>query len=74
MVVRPNDVGNDLFTVLLVTCKSMAATDYPDDHKLLICDGTSDVLIVVLNLWKSHQKQHNMAKIIDIFTKFVISQ
>ncbi|CAB4486993.1 hypothetical protein RhiirA5_358682 [Rhizophagus irregularis] len=48
-----NDVGNDLFTVLLVTCysegevglritcESMAATDYPDDRKLLflICDG-----------------------------------
>ncbi|CAJ0637786.1 8086_t:CDS:2 [Entrophospora sp. SA101] len=48
-----DDVGNDLFTVLLVTCysegeagirttcESMAATDYPDDRKLLflICDG-----------------------------------
>ncbi|CAG8602899.1 487_t:CDS:2 [Cetraspora pellucida] len=48
-----NDVGNDLFTVLLVTCysegeigiratcESMAATDYPDERKLLflICDG-----------------------------------
>ncbi|KAF0332974.1 glycosyltransferase family 2 protein [Gigaspora margarita] len=46
-------IGNDLFTVLLVTCysegkeglqltcESMAATDYPDDRKLLflICDG-----------------------------------
>ncbi|CAG8604514.1 9656_t:CDS:2 [Funneliformis caledonium] len=48
-----DDVGNDLFTVLLVTCysedetglrctcESMAATDYPDDRKLLflVCDG-----------------------------------
>ncbi|RHZ62419.1 hypothetical protein Glove_340g35 [Diversispora epigaea] len=48
-----DNVGNDLFTVLLVTCysedeegikctcESMAATDYPDDRKLLflICDG-----------------------------------
>ncbi|CAG8533834.1 10021_t:CDS:2 [Gigaspora rosea] len=48
-----NDVGNDLFTVLLVTCysegeigiratcESMASTDYPDERKLLflICDG-----------------------------------
>nr|CAG8518034.1 14835_t:CDS:2 [Entrophospora candida] len=48
-----NQVGNDLFTVLLVTCysegeeglrctcESMAATEYPDDRKLLflICDG-----------------------------------
>jgi chitin synthase len=48
-----DEVGNDLFTVLLVTCysegedglritcESMAATDYPDDRKLLflICDG-----------------------------------
>lgn len=48
-----DDIGNDLFTVLLVTCysedeagirctcESMAATDYPDDRKLLflICDG-----------------------------------
>ncbi|CAG8501006.1 7695_t:CDS:2 [Paraglomus occultum] len=46
-------VGKDLYTVLLVTCysegeeglrvtcESMAATDYPDDRKLLflICDG-----------------------------------
>ncbi|CAG8454384.1 7639_t:CDS:2 [Dentiscutata erythropus] len=46
-------IGNDLYTVLLVTCysegregleltcESMAATDYPDDRKLLflICDG-----------------------------------
>ncbi|CAG8475930.1 6512_t:CDS:2 [Acaulospora colombiana] len=48
-----DDIGNDLFTVLLVTCysedeagirctcESMASTDYPDDRKLLflICDG-----------------------------------
>ncbi|CAG8630556.1 11625_t:CDS:2 [Racocetra persica] len=48
-----DDVGKDLFTVLLVTCysedevgirctcESMAATSYPDDRKLLflICDG-----------------------------------
>ncbi|CAG8511830.1 12541_t:CDS:2 [Acaulospora colombiana] len=48
-----DDVGNDLFTVLLITCysedeagirctcESMASTDYPDDRKLLflICDG-----------------------------------
>ncbi|CAG8731553.1 3373_t:CDS:2, partial [Racocetra fulgida] len=48
-----NDVGNDLFTVMLVTCysegelgiratcESMASTDYPDERKLLflICDG-----------------------------------
>ncbi|CAG8731178.1 3059_t:CDS:2, partial [Cetraspora pellucida] len=48
-----DDVGKDLFTVLLVTCysedevgikctcESMASTDYPDDRKLLflICDG-----------------------------------
>ncbi|CAG8517660.1 27255_t:CDS:2 [Dentiscutata erythropus] len=48
-----NDVGNDLFTVLLVTCysegelgirgtcESMASTEYPDERKLLflICDG-----------------------------------
>ncbi len=48
-----DDIGNDLFTVLLVTCysegevglrttcESMAATDYPDDRKLLflVCDG-----------------------------------
>ncbi|CAG8623619.1 4222_t:CDS:2, partial [Acaulospora morrowiae] len=48
-----DEVGNDLFTVLLVTCysedeagirctcESMASTDYPDDRKLLflICDG-----------------------------------
>ncbi|CAG8477057.1 5840_t:CDS:10 [Funneliformis mosseae] len=46
-------IGNDLYTVLLVTCysegeaglrttcESMASTDYPDDRKLLfvICDG-----------------------------------
>ncbi|CAI2188163.1 13539_t:CDS:2 [Funneliformis geosporum] len=51
--VTMDDVGNDLFTVLLVTCysedetglrctcESMAATDYPDDRKLLflVCDG-----------------------------------
>ncbi|CAG8675131.1 4681_t:CDS:2, partial [Acaulospora morrowiae] len=48
-----DQIGNDLYTVLLVTCysegeeglrttcESMAATDYPDDRKLLflICDG-----------------------------------
>ncbi|CAG8589908.1 654_t:CDS:2 [Cetraspora pellucida] len=48
-----DDVGKDLFTVLLVTCysedevgikctcESMASTEYPDDRKLLflICDG-----------------------------------
>ncbi|CAG8523665.1 glycosyltransferase family 2 protein [Gigaspora rosea] len=48
-----DDVGKDLFTILLVTCysedevgirctcESMAATEYPDDRKLLflICDG-----------------------------------
>lgn len=47
------DVGNDLFTVLLITCysentegiqatvESLSATDYPDDRKLLflIADG-----------------------------------
>jgi chitin synthase len=52
-VMTMDDVGNDLFTVLLVTCysedeaglrctcESMAATDYPDDRKLLflVCDG-----------------------------------
>ncbi|CAG8702704.1 9295_t:CDS:2 [Cetraspora pellucida] len=46
-------IGNDLFTVLLVTCysegkeglrltcESMAATEYPDERKLLflVCDG-----------------------------------
>ncbi|RIA89413.1 Glycosyltransferase Family 2 protein [Glomus cerebriforme] len=51
--ISTDKVGNDLFTVLLVTCysegevglritcESMAATDYPDDRKLLflICDG-----------------------------------
>jgi len=51
--VTMNQVGNDLFTILLVTCysegevgirttcESMAATDYPNDRKLLflICDG-----------------------------------
>ncbi|PKC16206.1 hypothetical protein RhiirA5_348012 [Rhizophagus irregularis] len=52
-VMSMEDVGNDLYTVLLVTCysedeaglrctcESMAATDYPNDRKLLflICDG-----------------------------------
>ncbi|CAI2163043.1 10104_t:CDS:2 [Funneliformis geosporum] len=52
-VMSMDDVGNDLYTVLLVTCysedeaglrctcESMAATDYPDDRKMLflICDG-----------------------------------
>ncbi|GES94844.1 glycosyltransferase family 2 protein [Rhizophagus clarus] len=52
-IMTMDDVGNDLFTVLLVTCysedeagirctcESMAATDYPNDRKLLflICDG-----------------------------------
>ncbi|CAG8439609.1 6479_t:CDS:2 [Diversispora eburnea] len=51
--INMNEIGNDLFTVLLVTCysegesglrmtcESMAATTYPDDRKLLflICDG-----------------------------------
>nr|CAG8628140.1 916_t:CDS:2 [Entrophospora candida]CAG8634666.1 7922_t:CDS:2 [Entrophospora candida] len=48
-----DEIGNDLFTVLLITCysegedgiritcESMAGTDYPDDRKLLflVCDG-----------------------------------
>lgn len=48
-----DEIGNDLFTVLLITCysegevgirttcDSMAGTDYPDDRKLLflVCDG-----------------------------------
>ncbi|CAG8570832.1 8959_t:CDS:2 [Acaulospora morrowiae] len=52
-VMSMDEVGNDLFTVLLVTCysedeagirctcESMASTAYPDDRKLLflICDG-----------------------------------
>ncbi|CAG8465137.1 179_t:CDS:1 [Funneliformis mosseae] len=52
-VMTMDDVGNDLYTVLLVTCysedeaglrctcESMAATEYPDDRKMLflICDG-----------------------------------
>ncbi|RHZ59316.1 hypothetical protein Glove_364g56 [Diversispora epigaea] len=51
--VSMDNLDNDLFTVLLVTCysedeagirctcESMAATDYPDDRKLLflVCDG-----------------------------------
>ncbi|RHZ76652.1 hypothetical protein Glove_194g20 [Diversispora epigaea] len=72
-----DEVGNDLFTVLLVTCysegesglrmtcESMAATDYPDDRKLLflICDGnitgsgndlsTPDIAISLLELDKN---------------------
>ncbi|RIA80400.1 Glycosyltransferase Family 2 protein [Glomus cerebriforme] len=52
-IMTMNDVGNNLYTVLLVTCysedeaglrctcESMAATDYPNDRKMLflICDG-----------------------------------
>jgi chitin synthase len=50
---KPVEIGNDLFTVLLITCyseglesikgtvESLATTDYPDDRKLLfvIADG-----------------------------------
>ncbi|KAG9290223.1 hypothetical protein G9A89_022199 [Geosiphon pyriformis] len=83
-----DDVGNDLFTVLLVTCysegeeglrctcESMAATDYPDDRKLLflVCDGiitghgndksTPDICVDILELlpeFKDPQPQSYIA-------------
>ncbi|CAG8622187.1 14579_t:CDS:2, partial [Ambispora leptoticha] len=83
-----DDVGNDLFTVLLVTCysegeeglrctcESMAATDYPDDRKLLflVCDGiitghgndksTPDIAVDLLELvpeFKDPQPQSYVA-------------
>ncbi|CAG8435940.1 6900_t:CDS:2 [Diversispora eburnea] len=81
-----DNIGNDLFTVLLVTCysedeagirctcESMAATEYPDDRKLLflVCDGeivgsgndksTPEICVGLMDI-ASGIKQHNMAKV-----------
>ncbi|CAG8439091.1 9988_t:CDS:2 [Ambispora gerdemannii] len=86
--VSMDEVGNDLFTVLLVTCysegeeglrctcESMAATEYPDDRKLifLVCDGiitghgndksTPDIAVDLLELlpeFKDPQPQSYVA-------------